>query len=408
MPLVDTSPKYVFKRGNNAQMKREILRTGKVQLEMSRSPVSREQFLHMEGEYLSEDHRERVVDEVGWGTSRKPRQVAVRRRLQSNPFVKYFFEGRLAALTSAQKREVKRSPSDYLWMRKHNPAVEFRMPKKVKEALERGAEPEQIVLLPPNNASKKVVMCLVLKGPPRAFRKTPECTPSQAHREAAQVDSVGVDLNELSRQALQFGALDADGNEVEAFPPLGALRRLTQIERWAVKLKHLDDHLATCQKRYANLPNGSKRTRVGLEIHNLHARKAGIKRAVDVQASLAMYEVAATYRPATFGIENLSSLSTRGKGGKLAKAVTWMVKRWKPIAKRLRGWIDSANLPTKIVAVNPRNTSRMHHGCGGALVRDPNHYHEVECHSCGSVVNTHQNSALNIAELARRAKPGLA
>ena len=107
-------------------------------------------------------------------------------------------------------------------------------------------------------------------------------------------------------------------------------------------------------------------------------------------------------RIVTFGIEDLSSLSTQGKGGKLAKAVTWMVKRWKPIAKRLRGWIDSANLPTKIVAVNPRNTSRMHHGCGGALVRDPNHYHEVECLSCGSVVNTHHNSALNIAELARR------
>ena len=403
LPVVCSSPKYMFKRGNNTGMASEIRDAGSIRIEMSRKPISQEDFIKKEKYQLEEDSLGKIVDEVGWGTSEKPVRRLLRGHLQNNPLVAYFFRGRLGDFSAEEKRAIKRNLLHYGWLRSHNPMLEFRMPKKVKDAVSQGAKPKQIIFLPPDNASKKVVMCLVLEGPASAFKKVPTCTPSHPHSRSSNppVDAIGVDVNQLGKFPMEFGALSDRGKQVHLSLSEGIRDKLDQIVRWATKLEHVDRHISVCQRSYHGERDLRKKTRIGNEIRNQHKRRAGIKRAVDVQASLIIYEIIFTYRPRVFGVEDLATLTTRGKRGKLAKVITWMVKRWEPIISRVEGWVESAGVATTIIPVDARHTSQKHHGCGGVLERKPSTYHVAPCKKCGEQINSHRNAALNIAQRAQ-------
>jgi len=100
----------------------------------------------------------------------------------------------------------------------------------------------------------------------------------------------------------------------------------------------------------------------------------------------------------TLKIEELTT-DPSGTKGALAKAIYTMPDSLYVYKKAV--WLASLELgyDVQLETVLPYHTSSIHYGCGGTLVRQQGQYDVAPCTTCGQLVNTHHNAALNISSL---------
>lgn len=394
MPIILTSPKYIMLRGNGAQLTQEIRDTGAFRLEMPRKPVTQEQAVQKGGDFLTDSLALKIGDEICPGTSPHAHRDTLREGVLGNPYMKAFLGLPLSAAEKA--RYALDHPVLFSRVKEGRPALAFKMPRHVKEAVQKGAIVQQIVLEPPENASKKVVACVVLKGPLTAFQHQARFGPTAPS--VQRVAAAGIDLNAVGANAVVCGAIAADGSQVHIDISPQIRERIAQLDRFGARLKKYDTLISATCRKYAR----TRHTRVGQEIRLLQRSRAGVKRRVDFLAAEIAYLLVTTYRATTVGLENLS-LSTRGIRGNLAKVVNWMAKRGDFIRNTAESWLRAGNQPGAVILVDPRGTSQTHYGCGGALARTGD-WHTPTCQRCRQRVNAHINAAAHIAQRALQAQ----
>ena len=71
-PLILTSPKYIFKRGNGDQISEDIRNRGTMRLELTRRPCTKSEFVQNNQDLLSPTQQAKIVDEIDWGHPQSP------------------------------------------------------------------------------------------------------------------------------------------------------------------------------------------------------------------------------------------------------------------------------------------------------------------------------------------------
>jgi hypothetical protein len=186
---------------------------------------------------------------------------------------------------------------------------------------------------------------------------------------------------------------------------------------WTQKLRHIERHIAQNQTIGSKLPSRDpKKKRVAGEITLLHHRRQSLRNEINRYMARTLFYVIQKFKPAVIGYENLSSMSTFGTKGYLAKITQEMIKRMgKPslskdadfslILARVNAWcrLSDPHMDVAFYEVNARNTSKHHYHCGGKINRKPlwdfGSCTKEDC-EVASDIDTHVNAAYNIASRA--------
>ncbi len=112
-------------------------------------------------------------------------------------------------------------------------------------------------------------------------------------------------------------------------------------------------------------------------------------------------------------MENLSSLSPRGKKGYFARIIADMIKQLGTeiergsIIWRLNQWCEKEHPNLQYIKRNPRNTSKIHFWCegDGRVIRGDD-WEFGTCSKCDEInIDTHLNACYNIANWGMRPPP---
>lgn len=186
---------------------------------------------------------------------------------------------------------------------------------------------------------------------------------------------------------------------------------------WTQKLRHIERHIAQNQTIRSKLSSRDpKKKRVVGEITLLHHRRQSLRNEINRYMARTLFYVIRKFKPAVIGYENLSSMSTFGTKGYLAKITQEMIKRmgqpsltkeadFSLILTQVNAWCRLSDPPLAVSfhEVNARNTSKYHFHCGGEIDRKPSwDFGRCTKDGCGEArdIDTHVNAAYNIASRA--------
>jgi hypothetical protein len=357
--------------------------------------VTRTEFLQANGSLLSSQHQAQVLDEISWGTSTKPQNVALRQQLQQDPFFLLLLGVPNSQLSRAQRQQLTQNPGLTAQVQQSRLTMRVMVPKSVRSRIQRGARVQQVMVLPSTKPSKNFQLILQMEGPTACFDVVPKRVPHLPPRPFGIAPvKMGCDTNALSASPLEFAGLDNRNHRIALRLPPRVKAQIHRFCRWNGNLKRVEDEIGKLQGNITRFPQSPSCLRWKEQIRLLHQRRAGIKQQVDQHAAWVLFEVYTIYRPAVLGLENLATLRTNGKRGALAKIVNYMVKRQAPIVSQVETWLRACGQQGKLELVDPRHTSDRHFGCGSKVVRQGD---RGFCQRCGARMKIHHNAALNIA-----------
>lgn len=405
--IILTSPKYILTRLNGKTMSTEIQAGHPVFFTLPRRPTTASSLLSSYQHLLTPYHQERLKDEFPSLPEIRKKEIAHRGTSHRGRYSRIFLR-RLLGLRLKRWLGIKLTTHEHLWIQQFDPSwktslkthklnLELKIHTKLLEKIKKGAIIEQILIHPPRTAAKHTVAVLQLSGNRMNLISAPRITiPPNIN---SQVYILGYDLNRLSNQAVTFGALDKHGVEV----PLKASSRFTMktVARIDRSLKKCDLSIGYLQQALHRY--GSDKGRVGklvFELHLIHRRRKNLKREAELLIAQEVYYQCHINTPHIVAYENLRGLSTRGKRGYLAKIVNYMYKRSDALATQIDEWYSVQNWKPSLIPVDPRNTSKIHFGCGGVIQRTIRNWDRAPCNRCGKIVNTQLNAPLRIAEKA--------
>ena len=132
------------------------------------------------------------------------------------------------------------------------------------------------------------------------------------------------------------------------------------------------------------------------ELNRLYHRRANLLNEIRNQCKLLTTKVLITTGTDALRVEDLQ-VSARGTSGTLAKAILNMPDELDIFEQATFLAAAHTGIKVKLELINPRQSSRIHHDCGGRLQRDKKNWHVAPCKNCGQIVDTHHNAAMNIA-----------
>lgn len=403
-PLILTSPKYIFKRGNGDQISEDIRNRGTMRLELTRRPCTKSEFVQNNQDLLSPTQQAKIVDEIDWGTSTKPQQIQLRDRLQDHPFFNALL-GRHLSRTQTQR--LNQNPVLKDRVKGSHLAVMVRVSKGVQERIRRGAQVHQVLVLPSKGPAKNAQVVVQIQGVEEQINLAPRFAIEPPKLLTQRPAVISEDANQLGNFTLEFAAIDNPPNlgnpheiPIEWGPAF--LNDLARFNQWNAKLKGLDAENAHLQAKLAR-GNITSPLRIKEQIRLKHNRRAGIKQEVDHWAARMGYSAVVSTQAPILAMEDLASLGTRGKRGALAKIVNYMVKRQTPIVAKIQAWARAAQYPLEIKLVDPKNSSKNHFVsdgiCSGKITRNGD---VGTCSVCQQTAMAHHNAACNIAVRAIR------
>ena len=318
------------------------------------------------------------------------------------------FLRRLLGLRLKRWLGMKLTLHEQTWVEKFDPSrqkplksqrlrLQLKIHTKVLEKIKNGSIIEQILVHPPRTAAKHTTTVLQLSGTTSTLITPPQVSFQPMLN--SQVHVLGYDLNRLSNQAVTFGALDKKKGVI----PLNLKRspRMKAVEQINRSLKACDAQISYIQQALHRYNSDSIRTgKLAFELRLLHRRRQNLKREAEMLIAQEIYTQIQYFSPKIVAYEDLRGLSTQGKKGNLAKIVNYMYKRSDALATRINSWYSVQSQQPSLVAVNPRNTSKIHFNCGGVIKRTIQKWDRAPCNRCGQIVNTQLNAPLNIAEKA--------
>jgi len=405
--IILTSPKYVLTRLNGTAMSTTIQAGHSVFFTLPRRPTTVTSLLSSYQHLLTPFHQERLREEFPSILEINQNEMAHRgtshRGRNSRTFLR-----RLLGLRLKRWLGIKILTHEHLWIQKFDPSweapvktyklkLELKFHKRVLEKIKKGGRIEQILIHPPRTAAKHTIAVLQLCGTRMNLISAPRIMAPPVSN--SQVNIMGYDLNRLSDQAVIFGALDKRGVEI----PLKSSLRLNMkaVARINRSLKGCDVSIGYLQQAFHRY--GSDKRRLGklaLELRLNHRRRQNLKREAEMLIAQEVYFQCHVNTPHIVAYENLRGLSTRGKRGYLAKIINYMYKRSDALATRINDWYSVQSWAPLLVPIDPRNTSKIHFGCGGIIQRTIRNWDRAPCNRCGKIVNTQRNAPLRIAEKA--------
>ncbi len=405
--IILTSPKYILARLNGGEMSAEIHAGHPVFFTLPRRPTTATALLSSYHHLLTPIHRDRLRDEFPKLPEITEREIADRGSRHGDRHFRIFLR-RLLGLRLKRWLGMKLSPQEQKWVTKVDPTwekplkaqklvLELNLHPKVRDKIQKGAMIDQILIHPPRIAAKHTTAVLQLSGAPMQLISSPEISTPLVL--PSRVYVLGYDLNRLSKHAVTFGALDKQRGEM----PLKSLPRskMKQVERINRALKAVDLHVSHIQQALNRYGGDAKRAgKLAFELRLLHRRRKNLKHEAEMLIAQEVYAQIKYHTPHIVAYENLRGMSPRGKRGTLAKIVTYMYKRSDALAARINEWYSIQSHAPLLTPVNPRNTSKIHFGCGGVIQRTIHKWDRAPCNRCGKMINTQLNAPLRIAAKA--------
>ncbi len=259
-------------------------------------------------------------------------------------------------------------------------------PPKVLEYLRNGANIKILQVSSGESPSYKTRVDVVLEGTHECFRSTTLLHHYMSSIPSGNISTLGVDINRLGKFMVTF-------NTPVTLPPdlLKLAERYTHLTDKV--LKELNRGLAKKRKLFDS--HGCCKLKG--ELNRVYTRRSRILREILRRLPFFLAAVIVKHHSRILKIEELN-VDPTGTKGALAKAIYTMPDNSFIYEKAV--WLASSELGYDVLLeqVNPFNTSRLHHSCGGVLDRELGHYDYAYCKNCGLKVNTHANAALNISE----------
>ena len=348
---------------------------------------------------LRPDQDAKIHNEIDWGTSTKPPNIALRQQLQSNPF---FLTLLGLPLTRSQRADLDRNPQLKAQVMGQHLAVKIRPsrrdssanPTRSNCAAVTGLTLQRTGQKPPNRSpNARNVGSIGISSP---FSNPPDSTPGWFNRLWGSIRMHRVNMC----LSLAGSMADIPAREVP-LPIIPAIRvELDELSHKAAQLTAVEHNISRSQARLQrNACVHPLLTKESIRLDN--NRRANLKRDIDKRAAKLLYTAGIAYGARVLALEDLSSLRTEGKKGQLAKIVTVMVKRQGPIVAKIRSWAAAIGQPLSIKLVDPHNTSKIHFVSGGSCLGKIHRTREIGiCSVCGHQVGVHHNAALNIAQRA--------
>ncbi len=265
--------------------------------------------------------------------------------------------------------------------------AQVHFPSKVLEYINNGAHIKIFQVSSGHAPSYKPRVDVVLEGEHDCFHSS-----TLLHRYLSQIpgkkiSTLGVDINRLGQYMVVF-------NSAVPLPP--------DLLRLAAGYDHLS------KKTLVELNRGFLRKRKEYDIHGscklkgelnrVYTRRHRILREITRLLPHFLAAVLVKKHCKVLKIELLTADPTGTKGA-LAKAIYTMPDSLFIYKKAV--WLASLELgyDVKLEAVNPYQTSSLHHKCGGLLARQQGQYDIAPCKKCGQHIDTHSNAAKNISSL---------
>jgi len=292
------------------------------------------------------------------------------------------------------------------WVHMHDPRwsppktrqklrVQVRINSAMQNRIVRGANIQQLLVYPPRTAAKHTTVVLQLRGTSSQLVVPPKVQPLHIAEQSVHV--MGYDLNRLSLQAVTFGALDSHRKEIPL--PIVSSPELQKVEAINRSLRNCDEAVSRLQRLIWKYSANTQRiSKYVAELRLVHRRRRNLKMEAELCIAKSIYTRIRNVRPRIVAYEDLRGMSTRGKRGSLAKIVNYMCKRSDTLAERVQAWLHILPNSPRFIAVNSRNTSKIHFQCGGTLQRGPGSWDIAPCTRCGQRVNTQLNAPLRIAD----------
>jgi len=273
--------------------------------------------------------------------------------------------------------------------------------KKIINCIKRGAQVHMIRLNVPRGPARKIVADITLAAPRKknAFRHGLKFISSWDNAGFAssipENDIMGVDFNRIGKYMIAVANPDAE---------LDLGRMMDFYQKKYRLLEHLRHHeIPGIQRKISGLHNSPRRKRLESQLTLLFRRMQNITREMKLQ-SLMVYLFAAFRAKAKYlSWDSIGGISTRGKKGTLAQAVTYLPKR-KVLYDIFRKWASDLHeaglLPSyrDTIPVRPFTSSI----CGECMkpgLRQGATYDDIICPHCGHVGNRHSNAARVAAKL---------
>ena len=270
--------------------------------------------------------------------------------------------------------------------------------------LRKGARLKSIRLNVPSGPTRKIVADMTLiSDDPEAFARSngfiKEMNDEFGTKFFPRDDFIGVDFNKLGKHGIAVGTVNQRINLHEG------KNIMASIEKAAGKIDAIRGEIGRLQGAIAsNTVDGGRRGRQEAQLSLLHKRLANVRK--DAERKVLMIYLYAIHRTgARHASWDAVTVSTLGKHGTLANAITYMPKR-KDLKDEFESWsrdlVDAGLLPSfkGVTPVSPF-TSQVCDDCfsrTGKQARTRKKgipYHDFECTnpSCGNKGNRHEVSA---------------
>lgn len=266
--------------------------------------------------------------------------------------------------------------------------------KKMRAVIAEGAEVASVRVLPPRGPSRKVLFDIIFKG--SFFRPSTKFLADVIPRRIT-VNALGIDPNRLGEDVFVIGSTE------EA--PLGDLTIAQRISERLLILRDTEIPRVSRARSKVEARGDVKRAfKLKKELGLLHSRMERLKTDLDRVCGRELARVLVREGARVVGYESsIGDLTTQGTRGALAKAITHMPKRVRPILKYVEGVMHEKGNSIEMIGVNPR-VSR-HVLCGGRLLKTSS-WDVLTCEECGETVNRHHHAAKTYAHRALSAYQG--
>ncbi len=129
------------------------------------------------------------------------------------------------------------------------------------------------------------------------------------------------------------------------------------------------------------------------QIEELYRRKKNLRKDYHLRLANWVGQQIVSTGASKLVIEDLE-VRSYGTRGALARAIESMADDSLLYAREVLAIHKFVNKEVILEKVSPYNSSRIHVGCGGRLMRDGENYDIAPCKRCNKRINTHKNAAI--------------